>query len=333
MPKYPLWPHRLVFNFAYGRWCTFFVLFGSIFFLFYLVDALSSIREEAIPLFFCFVIAYIIPASHYVSAQTLAAFDSLKPVLDLDETELAAIHDSLVGVSAKSQMQTLAIGILAGFGHDYLLLRSDLGMMEAVQSLDGRNITFLLITIFIWVLLTAVIFFLRNSVRVFARLAKDHVRVDLLNGASLRAFSRVAVYSTLILMGALAGFPLLMLETDTNYVTVVPGFLTIFLSMLFIFLVPLLPIRKRIKNAKAHELESIQKRINQLTQGGDNLVENKETLSQLQPLLDYRREIQHVAEWPFDSPALFRLLFYIFIPPLTWVGAALIERLVDTVSF
>ena len=266
MPKYPIWPHRLVFNFAYGRWCTFFVLFASLFFLFYLVDALSSIRDEAIPLFFCFVIAYIIPASHYVSAQTLVAFDGLQPVLDLDETEQAAIHDSLVGVSAKSQLQTLAIGVLAGFGHDYLLLTSDFGMIEAVQALDGPNITFLLMTIFIWALLVTVISFLRNIVQVFAILAKNHVRVDLLNDASLRAFSRVAVYSTLILMGALAGFPLLMLETETNYVTVIPGFLAIFFSMLFIFLVPLLPIRKRVKNSKAHELESIQNRINQLPQ-------------------------------------------------------------------
>jgi hypothetical protein len=333
MPTYPIWPHRLVFNFAYGRWCTFFVLFASIFFLFYLVDAFSSIQDEAIPLFFCFTIPYIIPASHYVSAQTLAAFDGMKPALDLDETELAAIHDSLSGVSAKSQLQMLVIGILAGLGHDYLLLTSEFGMIEAVQALDGRNIMFLVITIFIWVLLVAVISFLRNGVRVFARLAKDHVRIDLLNDASLRAFSRVAVYSTLILMGALAGFPLLMLGTETNYVTVIPGFLTIFISMLFIFLVPLIPVRKRIKNSKAHELESIQNRINQLTQDEHNLAANTETLSQLQPLLDYRREIQQVAEWPFDSPALVRLLFYLFIPPLTWVGAALIERLVDTVSF
>ncbi len=333
MPKYPLWPHRLVFNFAYGRWCTFFVLFGSILFLFYLVGALSDIREEAIPLFFCFAIAYIIPASHYVSEQTLAAFDSLKPSLDLGVAELAAIDDSLGGVSAKSQIQTLTIGVVAGFGHDYLLLTSDLGMMEAVQSLDGRNIAFLLITIFIWALLTTEIFFLINNVRVFARLAKNHVRVDLLNTVALRGFSRVAVYSTLILMGALAGFPLLLLETETNYVTALPGFMATFFPMLFIFLIPLLPIRKRIKNSKAQELNAIQNRINQLTQGDDNLVENRETLSQLQPLLDYRREIRHVAEWPFDSPALFRLLFYLFIPPLTWVGAALIERLVDTVNF
>jgi len=164
-----------------------------IFFLFYQVYAFGSIQEEAIPLFFCFTIPYIIPASHYVSEQTLAAFDSLKPGLDLGDAKLAAIRDSLGGVSAKLQMQTLGVGILAGFGHDYLLLTSDLGMMEAIQSLDGRNIAFLLITIFIWALLTTEIFFLISNVRVFARLAKNHIRVDLLNTVALRGFSRVAV--------------------------------------------------------------------------------------------------------------------------------------------
>ena len=58
-----------------------------------------------------------------------------------------------------------------------------------------------------------------------------------------------------------------------------------------------------------------------------------ETLNSLQPLLDYRRVIKQVSEWPFDSTVMFRLLFYFIIPPLTWVGAALIERLVDTVNF
>lgn len=333
MSKYPPWPHHLVFNFAYGRWCTVFVLFLTIYLFFHLAGAMTRIREEAIPLFFCFVIAYIIPASHYVSAQTLAAFDSLKPSLNLSEAELADIRESLERVPVKSQIRTLAVGLLAGISHDYLLLTSQGGLWETLQLLDGRNIAIMLVAIFTWCLLSTVIFFLIGNVRVFAKLAKNHVRIDLLNGADLYGFARVAVYSTLILMGALASFPLLLLEEETNYLSVVPGFLATSLPMVFIFLVPLLPIRKRLRERKAGELQSIQDRIRQLAKNENNLLENSAALQQLQPLLDYRREIRQVKEWPFDSPAFFRLLFYLFIPPLTWVGAALIERLVDTVTF
>jgi hypothetical protein len=38
-----------------------------------------------------------------------------------------------------------------------------------------------------------------------------------------------------------------------------------------------------------------------------------------------------VPEWPFDIGLLARLLLYLILPPLTWVGAALIENLVDSV--
>ena len=37
-----------------------------------------------------------------------------------------------------------------------------------------------------------------------------------------------------------------------------------------------------------------------------------------------------MSTWPFDTGALTRLSLYLIIPPLTWAGAALIERLVDS---
>jgi len=36
-----------------------------------------------------------------------------------------------------------------------------------------------------------------------------------------------------------------------------------------------------------------------------------------------------VSEWPFDVGVITRLGLYLIIPPLTWIGAVLIERLVD----
>ncbi len=100
--------------------------------------------------------------------------------------------------------------------------------------------------------------------------------------------------------------------------------------MVFIFLIPLLPIRKRIRKYKVQELASIQHRIDHLTAAESNLAENREILSELQPLLNYRKEVQQVPEWPFDAPVIFRLIFYLTIPPASWVGSALIERLVDS---
>ena len=50
----------------------------------------------------------------------------------------------------------------------------------------------------------------------------------------------------------------------------------------------------------------------------------------LEPLLILRREVLSAPEWPFDTTTMGRLALYLIIPPLTWIGAALIEIVVDT---
>ena len=47
----------------------------------------------------------------------------------------------------------------------------------------------------------------------------------------------------------------------------------------------------------------------------------------LQVLADLR--VQRTSDWPFDIGSLGRLAFYLIIPPLTWIGAALIENVVN----
>ena len=330
---YPLWPHRLVFNFPYGRWCTFFVVFFLLYLLLSVAGDSEVSRENASTVFFAFVIAYIIPASHYINVQTLAAFDSLRPVLKLDNHEVLVLRKTLEGISATSQIRIALVGCLAGFGHTYLLLGSQTITFKDLWYLDFNSLVNIMLTIIIWSLLSTVVTFLIYNVRVFASLAREYVVIDLLNHSGLRGFSRVAVYSTFLLLGVLASFPLLIVDSESNYLSILPGFLALFLPIFFIFLVPLLPIRKRIRTEKGRELALIQKRINEITSDNSSLVDNNESLSLIQALFEYRREIQQVPEWPFDSPAVYRLLFYLFIPPLTWVGAALIERLMDTISF
>ena len=47
------------------------------------------------------------------------------------------------------------------------------------------------------------------------------------------------------------------------------------------------------------------------------------------PLLALRREVLNTPEWPVDLSLLARLSLYLIIVPLTWIGAALIENIVD----
>ena len=46
-------------------------------------------------------------------------------------------------------------------------------------------------------------------------------------------------------------------------------------------------------------------------------------------LLDYLEKVERVREWPFDATVLRRFGLYLLIPPLGWIGGALVERGVD----
>ena len=49
--------------------------------------------------------------------------------------------------------------------------------------------------------------------------------------------------------------------------------------------------------------------------------------AKLPGLLAYMNQIESVREWPFDAPTLTRFFLYVAIPLGSWVGGALVERL------
>jgi hypothetical protein len=59
------------------------------------------------------------------------------------------------------------------------------------------------------------------------------------------------------------------------------------------------------------------------------LAQDRDDYARLVPLLTLRREVHGITEWPVDVGLLARLGLYLVIVPLTWIGAALIENIVD----
>ena len=86
-------------------------------------------------------------------------------------------------------------------------------------------------------------------------------------------------------------------------------------------LLPTLGVHRRIQAAKADELEAVRRQVEEARGSGAN--------DQLPGLLAYESRIAATREWPFDARALRRLGLYLLIPVASWVGGALIERLVD----
>jgi hypothetical protein len=91
-------------------------------------------------------------------------------------------------------------------------------------------------------------------------------------------------------------------------------------------LLPVLGVRDRIRAAKQAELDAVRER---LLDARAELRGAAGHDGRLADLLAWRAFVEGVREWPFDASALARFGLYLLIPLGSWLGGALVERVVD----
>jgi hypothetical protein len=324
------WLLRLVLPGRWGRWLTGALVFCGLLLIYALFGGLFESQDApldepgrpspGVVVFFCVILGYIIPVHHLIVGRSLTAFDQLKGHFTESEEQLLAWRRRIEHKSRRWVIVTLFIGVLAGMAHNLVL-----GSFTALQHVAPSflNLLTMSTTTLVWLIMTAAITSLIDNAILFRRLAL-RIPLDLLNTHRLTPFGTVAVSSTLAMIGAQAAFPVMMLDDEVSWVTFVPGLLATGAPMILMFLLPILPIHARILSAKRAELDRVSGEIGQLSRSGPAV-----SYEALNPRLIYRREITAVSEWPFDTSVMGRLAIYLIIPPLTWIGAALIEILID----
>jgi len=316
---------RLVLPGPRGRWLTGVLIFFLLLIPFALLgpDPDDGRLSTGVVVFFCVILGYIIPIHHLIIQRSLYAFDQLASGFQASADQVVRWRNRILIKSPRWSLITSGVGVFAGLAHNFLLISS--GELTEVFS-SARNLLPLVTTLLVWVIMTNVIFSLLDNVLLFRQLA-GKIRINLLNVRSLTPFGTVAVSSTLAMIGAQAAFPLMMLEAEVDYVTFVPGLIATGLAMIFMFVLPVWPVHKRLVAAKRAELDRLSDAIEELSSTDG---EERTDFDQLNPVLLYRREISGIGEWPFDTSVMGRLAIYLVIPPLTWIGAAFIEILIDS---
>ena len=316
------WLLKLVPAGRWGRWVAGTVIFLAVLLPYVLLTVFGDEQTAAevdmeVTLFFAILFSYMVPVHHLIIQRSLTALEQLRPLLAAEPSLADHYAQLLRNHSARSQLIAVGVGLIAGTIHNWLIL-GETGMSWSPDTLLN-----LFITTAIWIIMTATISSLvENAVR-FRHLT-SHVQFDILNTRQLTPFGAVAVSSTLALIGAQAAFPLLIFGSETSWISFAPGLLATGAPMVFIFLLPVLPMHQRIMVAKQEALARVTAVLSPL------LEEEHPDYRTLEPLLTYRREVIDAPEWPFDTSVLGRLAIYLIIPPLTWIGAALIEILVDS---
>jgi hypothetical protein len=320
-----LWLLQLVPPLRAGRWISAMAILALLLGWFRLVGLFDDTPQSATAaaLFFAVILAYIVPVFHYITERTRQAFDDIEPYLSATAAELGRWRSRIEMRSRRWIASTLLIGTGAWVAHTWLLW-SGPNSPGGLAPLDARIAT-IGAPWLVWVVMTTAIVALIDNARLFRDLGR-RVRIDLLDVRPLTAFARVAVSSTLAIIGAQAAFPIMLLDPSMAPAASIPGLIVTTFAMAELFVLPIWPVHRAIALAKRHELARIDRLIADVV-GGSPPTPDK--LPALFPYLGYRREIAAVHEWPFNTGITTRLAFYLIIPPLTWVAAALIDVAVE----
>lgn len=328
MARRKIWLLKLILPSRHGRLLTGVLLFAVLFPFFYL-GAAEGTENSTPALFFSIIIAYIIPIFSFITSKSQEGLLELRPLLQLDDREFERAMTQLESSSRAQMALMLVLGGLAGFIHMSFVRGSASAVLTELFT-SVERFTSTLGAMLVWIIMTTVIFAVILQAVLFARLGAKHVNVCLLNARKLLPFARVSIFSSLAILGAVALFPLIGIESGLNLVEILPGAITALGPLIAIFFIPIWPIHRRLAAMKAQELDTINDMIEACLDTPVSADSEPRMLEKLTPLLAYRREIVGVFTWPFDIGNLTRLTIYLIIPPLTWVAAALMENLVNS---
>jgi hypothetical protein len=322
---YPIWLLRLVIPGPFGRLLTGTLLFIGMFALFLLGADDRSISGSA-ALFLSAITAYIVPVFSYIIKISVRAVSDLEELLQLPRAEFLQVRSSISCRPAWWNAMVCVLGVIGGSFHLYIL-RGGLTDAWRLGLEDRGELLEIIGTLIVWIVMTTTIYALvENGVNI-GLLGKRLRPFNLFRTHRLLPFARVAIASTLSIVGSLALFPLQSIDQDITLVTAAPGLVAASAPLVALLLFPVWHVHQAIRTRKAAELAAIDERVaalGDIPHGG-----REEQIRACNELLDYRDHVQRVPDWPVDVGAVSRLLLYLIIPPLTWVGAALIENVVD----
>ncbi len=94
-----------------------------------------------------------------------------------------------------------------------------------------------------------------------------------------------------------------------------------------LFLIPLIPLQRRIQAEKSSELTRIRATIRRETEAR---IAGDEDWAPRADLIMYEQRIERVSTWTFNTPTVVRFALYASLGIGSWLGAAFVERWLST---
>jgi hypothetical protein len=162
------------------------------------------------------------------------------------------------------------------------------------------------------------------------RLQRHYLRIDLLDIDRLAPLTRIAMRRSVVwIVGATLG-SLFFLSAGIERTALEPLFLGICVIAVGVLMPPLIRVHQHIVRTKKEELDTLRAAIREERDLAlDRDERGMQAIARLPGLIAFENRIDQVREWPVDFGTASRFALYLGIPVFSWVGGALVEKLVD----
>jgi hypothetical protein len=273
-------------------------------------------REQIISLAIAYppLLGYLVGMVIFAHVRSKAVLTQLQPLLLSSAAPLTA---RLSHVTLAQLWCATGVGVLVGMMNiDYLTV---LGLREHASP-SRTDFGLAAASLAIWIVTARHVFVMIQNARLFRRIGAHHTHIDLYLPRTRRPYAQMATLYLLLVMGALAITPLQALDAHLRIENYAWAFAIGVPLAIALPWITLSGIRNAAQAAKTHELERLDAEIANAPRTLEvNAVQRLNALAQRRDYI----AAQHA--WPMDIRLVSRALFYIVIPPLAWVGAALVE--------
>ena len=162
-----------------------------------------------------------------------------------------------------------------------------------------------------------------------SRTAKQIRRMDPFDTSGEKPYAQQGVRTSLLAVISLSISANLWLDPNSPAIATGTTLVLLVAATVLALLLPTWGIHLRLKASKQSELNQIRKAIALRRDPDTRSVDDAQ---QLRADLALERRLMEISEWPFDAGSYGRVVLYIMLGLGSWVGAALVERLLESLS-
>jgi hypothetical protein len=169
-----------------------------------------------------------------------------------------------------------------------------------------------------------------ESARAFSAVADELAHVDLLGRDWLAPFAREGLFSALLWLVIPAVFTINLTDEPLLYVMAPLTLICVTIGTIALLL-PSTGARRRLREAKREEIARVHRAIRGDTDALQaSVIGGRRSEPSIADLLAYERFLRSIPSWPFDQATWLRFGLVLALPLGSWLGGALVERLLSS---